>query len=126
MKAFICCAFVICLFVQNAQAQVIRQQVNQNFSVVGVDTLVLDLDGEIVWRKSPGSRLLIELTIEAENATPSIMAVLTRSNRFKLTATLEKGVLTIAYPKNNPVVRVGDKIVREIISFKVYVPKSLW
>lgn len=126
MKGFICCAFVICLFVRSAQAQVIRQQVNQNFSVVGVDTVVFDLDGEIVWRKSPGSRLLIELTIEAENASPSIMAVLTRSNRFKLTATVENGVMTIAYPKNNPVVRVGDKIVREVVAFKVYMPKSLW
>lgn len=117
-------SFLLCAV--GARAQVIRQQINQNFSAVGVDSVVFELGPNVVWRKSPGTRILIEISIEQENGTPAVMSVLSRSNRYKLLTELNHGILTITFPKNNPTVRVGDKVTSEKLTFKVYMPRSLW
>lgn len=119
-----------CLFLWTTplQAQYSSQQITQSFNAVGIDSLSLDVvsSKKIVYRKTPGTRVLVEVTIEVEKATPSIMAVLTRSTRYKLIETIENGVLKLSAPADNPPIKIGDNVVKELVSYKVYIPRNLW
>jgi hypothetical protein len=109
-------------------AQVIRQKINQHFDIPSnADSLNFDGgDAEVIYRKTPGKRILLEVNVEAQNIGPNVMIVLARSNRYKLTKTVSDKIVRLARPKDMPIVRSGDKIMIEKVSYKIYLPSQFW
>lgn len=109
------------------QAQVVRQKLNQTFSIVGADSLALKLDGNITFRKTPGSRILVEISIELEGASQDMLSILSRSARYKLGYVFKGTTLVINRASADRAdILVNGKKVEERISYKIYLPKKFW
>jgi hypothetical protein len=126
MKFVFLVLFLISWFA--GSAQVIRQKINQHFDIpLGVDSLNFDGgDAEVIYRKTPGKRILLEVNVEAQNIGSNVMLVLARSNRYKLVKTVSGKIVRLARPKDIPIVRSADKIMVEKISYKIYLPSQFW
>jgi hypothetical protein len=117
---------LICSICSAVHAQVVYQKMNQAFAVEGIDSLELVLDGPVIYRKTPGSKLLIEINVEVENISPNIMMVLSRSPRYKLIPTQRGNILNLQFNKDRPNILVGSQSAVERITYKVYLPQNLW
>lgn len=124
---FVCLGLAMASQCTSLCAQSQSQKMNQEFVLYeSTDSLSVFADAPVTFRKSPGSKILVEISVELENAGPNIMLVLTRSNRYKLQETRIGSILLLSRTKDIPSISVAGQPLIERVSYKIYLPRPFW
>lgn len=117
------------LFLLSFQAQTLfgqaERSVIQAFNANGVEQIILDLPGELVFLTAPGDLIQIESVIRLENAGAPILKALIHATRYSLTSEKSDGNLYIQPGARLAPVTVRGLEIQESVQFKVYLPNGV-
>ena len=124
-STLVCCLLSVALFAQPAKT------LHQVFTpTAGTVTLVLDVNQSsenVEIRKTQGTRLMVESTIELSMTNDALLNYLMESGRYNLVAsenTAEENY-TLSVKKNNNVIIIKGTECTETIKYIFYVPESI-
>lgn len=127
LTILVCFGLSVGLFSNSLFAQLQSQKMNQEFVLYeSTDSLSVFADAPVTYRKSPGSKILVEINVELENAGPNIVLVLTHSNRYKLMETRIGSILLLSRAKDIPSISVAGQPLIERVSYRIYLPRPFW
>lgn len=111
---------------QVCEAQYVERKVNQTFNTEGIDTVQLNVEGEITEKHTPGSHILLETTIRLSYANIQILDMLIQTGRYHLDAKIEARKLIINAPRSNPPIQI-NKVdeAQEFFSYRIFLPEDI-
>ena len=109
----------------HADAQVAEKTFSKAFNVDGKKTTILDLPGTIEVKIWENTTVRIEILVTLASGNGSMLNELAHVGRYNLTSKPEGSALLIQAPNLQKQVRVKGEVLKETVSFTVYVPKTL-
>jgi hypothetical protein len=110
----------------NAQvAPTSGKTLSKSFNTEGKTTVSLDLPGTVELRTWANPSIRVEVTVSLPNGNASLLSELATVGRYNLSARVEGDVLRIAPPNMQKQIRVKGEVLRETLSFVVFVPKDM-
>lgn len=98
---------------------------SKTFNTEGRGTIVLDLHGSIDLRTWDNPTIRIEESVSLASGNAGMLAELVNVGRYDLSAKPEGDALTITTPNTQKQIRVKGEILKENMTFVVFVPKDL-
>jgi hypothetical protein len=108
-----------------ASAQTASKTFNKSFNSESRGTIMLDLPGNIdvkIW-DNPSIKFEISVTLPSGNG--SVLNELANIGRYNLVSKSEGDVLVITAPNLQKQLKVKGEILREVLTYVVFVPKDL-
>lgn len=108
-----------------ASAQTASKTFNKSFNTDNRGTIMLDLPGNIdlkVW-DNPSIKFEISVTLASGNG--AMLNELANIGRYNLVSKSEGDVLVITAPNLQKQLKVKGEVLREVLTFMVFVPKDL-
>lgn len=124
MRAIFALLFLLSFQVQTLFGQAERSVI-QAFNATGVEQVILDLPGELIFLTAPGDLIQIESAIRLENAGAPILKALIHAMRYSLTSEKVGSDLFIQPGNRKAPVTVRGLAILESVQFKVYLPKGV-
>ena len=108
-----------------ASAQSAAKTFSKSFNTTGKTTAVLDLPGNVELKTWDNPTLRIEITVNLASGNEALLNELASVGRYNLKATPTGTTLTIQSPNLQKQVRIKGEVLKEEVSFIVFVPKDL-
>lgn len=124
MRAIFALLFLFSFLGQTLFSQAERSVI-QAFNATGVEQIILDLPGELIFLTAPGDLIQIESAIRLENAGAPILKALIHAMRYSLTSEKRDGNLYIQPGTRLAPVTVRGLEIQEHVQFKVYLPNGV-
>lgn len=121
----------LCFFANFSHAQQASQNTHQMFaSKSGIIKLVLNAEvapEDVVIRKTQGSRVVVETTIELTGANERLLQYLADNGRYELSHSFDvtDNAMVLSPKKNNNVIVIKGKECEEDLSYVIFVPSSI-
>lgn len=113
----------------SSDAQFVERKIHQVFNTDGIDTLSLDVEGEITQRPTPGRQILLETTIRMSYASMEVLDALVKTDRYRLDAEIKGRKLIIVAPRTGrpPInIRGRSEPAMEFFSYRVFTPEKIY
>lgn len=127
MRLFTFTLLACLAFGYSAQAQSTQQTFFQMIRISDIIKANLNLDGcELQIGATEGNKILIEVDVTLLEGSSAMLDYLGTQGRYHLEAEVDKerGSIRLFRP-NNDVIMVKGKPCREIISYRIYIPKDV-
>lgn len=115
---------VFCVIGFSTSAQV-KQTLHKTYEVKKINTIELDVAGNVEFKKWNGTSLMVKTQISLGNATERMLQHLIRKKRYNLEVTTDDKVLTltsIVKERKQIITQMGE--CREDVDILIYVPKN--
>lgn len=120
---------ILCCCSTDGAAQFVERKIHQVFNTDGIDTLSLNVEGEITQRPTPGKHILLETTIRMSYASLEVLDALIKTDRYKLEAEIKGRKLIILAPRTGrpPInIRGRSEPAMEFFSYRVFTPEKIY
>ncbi len=107
-------------FGQTAQRTLVK-----SFNVSKVQTVNLNLDGDVVVRKWKKGLMRVEMKISLENGNDRLLKSMVIANRFNLDSDISEGEMTVFAPALENEITIRGKEITEKISYIINVPEQV-
>lgn len=126
MKTF----FTICLFwfvSMSAYSQAVTQTIHQAITCSDIQTVVLQLDGEVEMKETKGTRILMETTVTVNAPNTALLEYLISSGRYNIAqqTNAADASLTLTSNKRANVIMVKGAECKEEIKHVIYLPAHI-
>lgn len=118
-------AFLALPMLAFAQAAPVGKTFSKNFNTEDKGTIKLDLPGTVDLKIWNNSTIRVEINVSLANGNNSMVNELATVGRYNMTSDVEGDVLHIQMPNIQKQIRVKGEILRETLSYVVFVPKDL-
>ena len=108
-----------------AQSAPVGKTFSKTFNTEDKGTIKLDLPGTIDLKIWNNPTIRIEISVSLANGNSSMVNELATVGRYNITSKTEDDVLQILMPNIQKQIRVKGEILRETLTYVVYVPKDL-
>lgn len=125
MKIRIHFTLLLLTFFLASSAQTASRTFTKSFNTDGRGKIVLDLPGNIDVKIWDGPSLRFEIAVNLPSGNGSMLNELANIGRYNLTARSEGNSLIITAPNLQKLLRVKGEILKEDLTFVVFVPKDL-
>ncbi len=123
LKAFLTIlTLVFAITIAMAQAE---KTLVKSFNLQGMQSVILDLDGEVEIREWNNSIMRVQLSIKIENGNDSMLKSFVTSGRYNLYSKLTNDELVIFAPGTKKEMKLGTSTLNETISYIVYAPENV-
>ncbi len=122
-----CSTFLIALLATSTQlcAQTAAKTFNKTFNTDGQSIITLDLPGTIDLKVWDNPTVRIEISVSLPSGNNAMLNELATVGRYNLVSKSTPTQLVITAPNMAKQVRVKGEIIRETLTFVVFVPKDL-
>jgi len=110
--------------VSYSQTQVERTLV-KSFNLKGSDVILLDLDGEVEVKEWKKGIMRIQMDINLEEGSASMLKSLIQVGRYNLISKIEENDFKILAPAMNKEIKVRGKVLKENIVYTVFAPENV-
>jgi len=120
--------FPICLFflgLTTLQAQAPSKTFVKSFNLKGHDVVMLDLEQSVTVKTWSSPIMRIQVEIELENGTSSMLKSLARAGRYHILSKPVDGEFLVYVPGLDKEVKVGGQILQEKIHYTVFAPEDV-
>ncbi len=106
-------------------AQTADRTLVKSFNLKGHDAVVLDLKGDVDVQHWPKELVRIQISIQLENGTESILKSLILTGRYNLKDSITEDGFLIQAPGLLKGVKLKDKVLKEQLSYIVFAPDNV-
>ena len=96
----------------------------KSFNLKGNDVVVLDLEGEVEVREWKNDIMRVQMTINLDEGTSSMLKTLIQVGRYNLVSKDQEEFLIYA-PAMNKEIKVRGKVLKENIVYTVFAPENV-
>ncbi len=107
-------------FGQTAQRTLVK-----SFNVNKIQTVNLNLDGDVEVRKWKKGLMRVEMKISLENGNDRLLKSMVIANRFNLDSDISEGEMTVFAPALENEITIRGKEIKEKISYIINVPEQV-
>lgn len=97
----------------------------KSFNLQGKDVVVLDLDGEIEVKEWDNKIMRVQMTINVENVSNSMLKSLIQVGRYNLSSDTEDDNFIVFAPAMKKEIKVRGKVLKENIVYTVFTPENV-
>lgn len=110
--------------VSYSQTQIEKTLV-KSFNLKGSDVVLLDLDGDVEVKEWKNDIMRVQMTINLEGGTSSMLKSLIQVGRYNLSSDIEESDFKIFAPAMNKEIKVRGKVLKENIVYTVFTPENV-
>ncbi len=103
----------------------IEKTLVKSFNLQGEDVVLLDLDGEVEVKEWDNKIMRVQMTINLEGGTNSMLKSLVQVGRYNLKSMIENEEFKVYAPAMNKEIKVRGKVLKENIVFTVFAPENV-
>jgi len=120
ISLLLCLALCLTAFGQFAERTLVK-----SFNLKGNDTIVLDLEGEVDVQHWNNELVRVQININVENISESILKSLIVAGRYNLKGDIAKDGFVISAPALAKEVSLRGQLLKEQLTYTVFAPESV-
>lgn len=97
----------------------------KSFNLKGNDVIILDLDGAIEVKEWKNDIMRVQMEINLEGGTSSMLKSLIQVGRYNLTSKIEENEFKVMAPDMNKEIKVRGKVLKENIAYTIFAPENV-
>ena len=113
------------LLVTPSFAQTTQRTLVKSFNVNNVQSVILNLDGDVEIRKWKKGLMRVEMKISLENGNDRLLKSMVIANRFNLDSEISEGQMTVFAPALENQITIRGKEITEKISYIINIPEEI-